>query len=101
MEKERLNASIQAVLGGETPTVERLREICDPAPYLISIRRMSSGRVIFVNRAFEESTGFSRDEIIGLRPDQILVWASRAEEERFTKGVLLGTLRDEHLALRT
>ena len=52
-------------------TKQFLESVLDNVPVCITAKTIDDGRYIFVNRAFENFTGFTRDQIVGKRADQL------------------------------
>jgi diguanylate cyclase (GGDEF)-like protein/PAS domain S-box-containing protein len=52
-------------------TKQFLESVLDHVPVAIAAKSIEDGRYIFVNRAFERSSRFSRDHIVGKRADEI------------------------------
>jgi PAS domain S-box-containing protein len=71
------------------------------SPLAISIASMKDGRYIDVNEAFEQQTGWCRDEVIGRSPSDIAVWVDPDQRSLFIKQLLAeGTVRDVEVSLR-
>src|SRR3954467_13910829 len=52
-------------------TTKFLESVLDNVPVCVAAKNLEDGRYIFVNRAFERFSRFSRDHIIGKRADEI------------------------------
>src|SRR3954469_13867042 len=52
-------------------TKQFLESVLDNVPVCVSAKNIDDGRYIFVNRAFERFSRFSRDHIVGKRADEI------------------------------
>jgi diguanylate cyclase (GGDEF)-like protein/PAS domain S-box-containing protein len=52
-------------------TTKFLESVLDNVPVCVAAKNIEDGRYIFVNRAFERFSRFSRDHIVGKRADQI------------------------------
>jgi len=71
-------------------------------PYPVIIRHLELGRYVFVNQAFERAFGFPRAEILGRRPDELNLCASREIKERLVQKVQKGQARmGESVPVRT
>ncbi|MDH2385196.1 EAL domain-containing protein [Bradyrhizobium sp. CER78] len=52
-------------------TTQFLESVLDNVPVCVAAKNIEDGRYIFANRAFERFSRFSRDHIVGKRPDEI------------------------------
>ncbi|MDI1262276.1 MAG: PAS domain-containing protein, partial [bacterium] len=52
-------------------TTQFLESVLDNVPVCVAAKNIDDGRYIFVNRAFERFSRFSRDHIVGKRADEI------------------------------
>ncbi len=52
-------------------TTQFLESVLDNVPVCVAAKNIEDGRYIFVNRAFERFSRFSRDRIVGKRADEI------------------------------
>jgi diguanylate cyclase (GGDEF)-like protein/PAS domain S-box-containing protein len=52
-------------------TTQFLESVLDNVPVCVAAKNIEDGRYIFVNRAFERFSRFSRDHIVGKRADEI------------------------------
>jgi diguanylate cyclase (GGDEF)-like protein/PAS domain S-box-containing protein len=52
-------------------TTQFLESVLDNVPVCVAAKNIEDGRYIFVNRAFERFSRFSRDRVIGKRADEI------------------------------
>jgi diguanylate cyclase (GGDEF)-like protein/PAS domain S-box-containing protein len=52
-------------------TTKFLESVLDNVPVCVAAKNLEDGRYIFVNRAFERFSRFSRDHIVGKRADEI------------------------------
>ncbi len=53
---------------------ERFAKAFNASPILLSIKRLSDGRYIDVNKSFERACGYNREEIIGRTPQEFDFW---------------------------
>jgi PAS domain S-box-containing protein len=44
------------------------------SPFALAITRLSDGRLVDINAAFERLTGYTRDEALGRTPDELKLW---------------------------
>jgi PAS domain S-box-containing protein len=58
------------------------RAILNSAPYAITISRITDARYLYVNKAFCENTGFSREEVIGHTTPELNLYADFADREK-------------------
>ena len=71
------------------------------SPLAISIVSMKDGCYIDVNEAFEQQTGWFRDEVIGRSPLDINLWADSHQRSLFLQQLLAeGTVRDLEVRIR-
>ncbi|GAB2655072.1 PAS domain S-box protein [Arenimonas aestuarii] len=72
----------------------RLVEAFDSSTSVVAVMRASDGVFLGVNPAFERSTGYRRDEVIGKIPNEIGLWPDPAFRAR-----IWSVLRTEHRAV--
>ena len=71
------------------------------SPLAISISSMKDGCYIDVNEAFEQQTGWFRDEVVGRTPLDINLWADPHQRSLFRQQLLAeGTVRDLEVRIR-
>ncbi|MCX7961792.1 MAG: PAS domain S-box protein, partial [Burkholderiales bacterium] len=79
----------------------RFREIFRAAPDMMTLVRRRDGTYLDVNPAFEEFTGYRRDEALGRTSRDLGIWAEPARrEEMFRELARTGQLRDFEYAMR-
>ncbi|MCD6305513.1 MAG: PAS domain S-box protein [Deltaproteobacteria bacterium] len=66
---------------------EKFRITFDSAPDSITISKMDDGRYLFVNDAFCNFTGYSKEEAIGKTPFEMGLYANPADRERLIAGL--------------
>ena len=62
---------------------ERLNTILESSPVAIGISRLSDGKVIHINAAFENLYGYARTETLGRSTVELDLWAIPADRQRF------------------
>ncbi len=65
-----------------TESERSYRAILNSAPYAITITRIADARYLYVNRAYCESTGYSREEVIGHTTTELNLYADLADREK-------------------
>jgi PAS domain S-box-containing protein len=60
---------------------ERFSAAFQRSPALMVISRLSDGRYLEVNQAFEQCTGYTRDDVIGRTRAEVGLWASASDLE--------------------
>ncbi len=71
------------------------------SPSSIALTSLEDGRFLEVNPAFEEITGYSRDEVLGETTLDLGIWGRTKERERFLRVLEeKGSVRDERLPVR-
>jgi len=61
---------------------ERFSKAFHSSPDMLTIINLDTGEYVEVNESFINTTGYSREELIGLTRDDINIWASPEEEEK-------------------
>lgn len=82
---ERKNAE-QALMESE----EKFRSVFRISPDLISITRLSDGLYVNVNDSFVRTSGYTREEIIGITAEELGVWSDPADRQ-----LLVDTLKKD------
>ena len=72
----------------------RLVEAFDSSTSVVAVMRASDGVFLGVNPAFERSTGYRREEVIGKIPNEIGLWPDPGFRAR-----IWSVLRAEHRAI--
>src|SRR6201994_1193892 len=70
-------------------TKQFLESVLDNVPVCVAAKSIVAGRYIFANKAFERSSRFSRDHIVGRRADEIFQPETAANIEAADKAALL------------
>jgi len=84
-----------------TDSETRFRQFFQSSPVVIGLSRLSDGRYIDVNPAFESLTGWPRDEAIGRTALELGLWPSAADRERMVSHLReRGSLRNYDLRIR-
>jgi len=72
------------------------------SPYAITLTRLSDGRILEVNEAFEDATGYSHAEVFGQTTLDLHIWQSKEDRDvvigELSKG---GSLRNMEKEFRT
>ena len=63
-------------------TTKFLESVLDNVPVCVAAKNIEDGRYIFVNRAFERFSRFSRDHIVGKRADEIFRARNRSRASK-------------------
>ncbi len=65
------------------------------SPHLVTITTLADGVFVDVNEAFEQTSGYSRSEIVGRTAVEMEVWASETERAEFAAALAeAGSIRD-------
>src|ERR1700689_170741 len=72
-------------------TKQFLESVLDNVPVCVGAKNIEDGRYIFVNRAFERFSRFSRDKIIGKRADEIFQPETAASIDAADQAALAAT----------
>lgn len=76
-------APIRKLLPAEDETcVESYREVFDAHPDPICITKLSTWRIVLVNREFERASGFSQQDALGRTTVELRLWCNPEEQER-------------------
>jgi PAS domain S-box-containing protein len=59
---------------------ERYRTVFQTSPDAVIIARLSDGVILDINRSFQDSTGFARDEAIGRTVVQLGLWENDSDK---------------------
>jgi PAS domain S-box-containing protein len=72
------------------------------ASYLMAICKLDSGKYVDVNDAFLQALGYKKEEIIGLTPDDIQIFADFEESNKYIKLISrLKSIKDYPVTLKT
>jgi diguanylate cyclase (GGDEF)-like protein/PAS domain S-box-containing protein len=81
---------------------ERFGEVFRASPVAILVTRLAEGRILSVNPAFEEITGYAQAEAVGRSVAQLALWAYDEESEAWRKQINeQGVVRDAAMHFRT
>ena len=81
---------------------ERFSKAFRASPVFLSIARMNDGKFVEVNEAFLQSSGFSREEVIGRTSADLKLWHRLEERGSFLLEVQLrGFIRHREVVLRS
>jgi PAS domain S-box-containing protein len=81
---------------------DKFRKLFQANPSIVSITTLEEGRFIDVNDAFTETTGYSRDEVVGRTSFEIDLWAD--VHDRLSMGRILaehGSMRNFETVIKT
>src|SRR6185312_4301589 len=84
-------------------TTTFLESLLDNVPVCVAAKNIEDGRYIFVNRAFERFSRFSRDHIVGKRADEMFRPETAASIETADRAALTspeGHFRNEYTVER-
>lgn len=83
------DCSEQSRLSSELVTTKQfLESVIDNVPVCIAAKNIADGRYILANRAFEQFSRFSREQIVGKRADEIFTVATAAAIDRADQAAL-------------
>jgi diguanylate cyclase (GGDEF)-like protein/PAS domain S-box-containing protein len=89
--RDRLAAATDALRLSE----ERYRSVFQTCPDVVTITRVRDGRILDVNQAFLDSSGFERNEVIGRTNEELGLWVNARERQDFVDAVACGnSVRD-------
>ena len=79
---------------------EKFSKLFFSNPSWMAVTTLEEGRYLDVNDAFEEITGFDREEVVGRTSTEIGIWQDPGERKRFVKlAKEEGGFREEEVAL--
>lgn len=81
-------------------TQERLACMFQAIPEFVSVSTLTDGRLVDVNKGFEEMTGWTRDEVIGRTSLDLGYISTEARQQGFTVLKKQGFLKDYPLDIR-
>ena len=77
--KDLLTAAAEALRLSE----ERYRTVFETSPDAVNISRLSDGVILDVNQSFLDSTGFTRNEVIGRTTKELGIWVNDSDRQRY------------------
>ena len=77
--KDLLTAAAEALRLSE----ERYRTVFETSPDAVNISRLSDGVILDVNQSFLDSTGFTRNEVIGRTTKDLGIWVNDSDRQRY------------------
>jgi PAS domain S-box-containing protein/putative nucleotidyltransferase with HDIG domain len=81
---------------------ERFSKAFQSAPVIITIAKVDDGRLMDVNRTFEEFVGYKREEAIGKTTTELGLWENPSEREQLLPLFLAnGEIRNREIQFRT
>jgi PAS domain S-box-containing protein len=101
-----LNADLERRVADATRDLresqERFSKAFQASPAFLSIARMSDGQFVEVNESFLQSSGYTREEVIGRSSGDLRLWPTPADRERFLREVKeRGVVRHREVVLRS
>ncbi len=61
---------------------EKFSKAFNASPEVITISKLNDGTILEVNESFTQSTGFTREEVIGRSGQEIGIWANEGDREK-------------------
>jgi diguanylate cyclase (GGDEF)-like protein/PAS domain S-box-containing protein len=101
--REWARASVQQQLNATLrESEERFRRFFAASPIMVGIAHMGDGLLVDVNNAFEQVTGWSRGEAVGLSPADLQMWPSPEDRAALLDRLHAagGALRDAEWRIR-
>ncbi|KJS33078.1 MAG: hypothetical protein VR64_04000 [Desulfatitalea sp. BRH_c12] len=81
---------------------EKFRVAFHTTPSVMGISTLQDGRYLEINKAFETTLGYSRDEVIGRTSNELGIWTQQEQRQKLAKQLVdQGFLRDIETVLRT
>jgi len=81
---------------------EKFRVAFHTTPNVMGISTLQDGRYLEINKAFETTLGYSRDEVIGRTSNDLGIWTQQEQRQKLAKQMVdQGYLRDIETVLRT
>ncbi len=81
---------------------DKYKAICMAAPVPMVVTRMSDQKIVDINPCFTETTGFSRDEVLGLDSSELGTWSNLEDRAAFWSLLEQDkTVRNFEFAVRT
>ena len=83
-------------------SAELFRRAFYAVPYALAVVRADDALILEVNRRWEQLFGYSRDEAVGRRPLDLILYLDPADRDRLRETLRVdGSLKDFEIALRT
>lgn len=81
---------------------DKFRLAFHTTPTVMGISTLQDGRYLEINKAFETTLGYSRDEVIGRTSSEVGIWTQHAQRQTLVNKLMAqGSLRDIESVLRT
>ncbi len=100
-ERKQTEAELRASEGRLRESEARFSAAFHSGPTITAISRASDGKFVLANEAFLNWAGYSRDEVLGRSANELGIWESQAERQRFWEEVRSGgSIRTRECRLR-
>src|SRR5262249_38131273 len=80
-------------------SLETFSRMFQASPLMTIVMSVGHQRLIAVNDAFEQATGWTRSEVLGRTPDEIQLWKDLVQRDEFIAASSIGPVRNLELDL--